>query len=143
MHAKISFENVRFLCDSMSMTRRKNPHYDYQKLMDALKALPNPMEDQKHGILIYIEGNARSNQTREQHIIKESHQLKVRDIESIPEGITNYLSYKKDPNNKGTFNYFIKRKGLSKGFIKVSIQIDNKNQKRAWIKTVYITYHIK
>lgn len=111
--------------------------------MDALKALPNPMEDIKHGVLIYIEGNARSNQTREQHIIKESHQLKVRDIESIPEGITNYLSYKKDPNNKGTFNYFIKRKGLSKGFIKVSIQIDNKNPKRAWIKTVYITYHIK
>ena len=143
MHVKISFENVCFLCDSMSMTRRKNPHYDYQKLMDALKALPNPMEDIKHGVLIYIEGNARSNQTREQHIIKESHQLKVRDIESIPEGITNYLSYKKDPNNKGTFNYFIKRKGLSKGFIKVSIQIDNKNPKRAWIKTVYITYHIK
>ena len=143
MHVKISFENMCFLCDSMSMTRRKNPHYDYQKLMDALKALPNPMEDIKHGILIYIEGNARSNQTREQHIIKESHQLKVRDIESIQNGITNYVAYKKDPTYEKTYNYYINRKGKDKGFIKVSIRISDENPHRAWVKTIYITYHIK
>lgn len=125
------------------MTRRKNPHYNYQKLMDALKVLPNPMEDKKHGLLIYIEGNARSNQTREQHIIKESHELKVRDIELIPNGIIDYVLYKKDPRYEKTYNYFIHRKGKDKGFVKVSIRISDRDSHHAWIKTVYVTYNLK
>ncbi len=112
-------------------------------LIEAIKSLPNPMFDSKHNLEIYIEGNARSNQTRVEHIVQKRHDLKVRDIESVFEGIKKYYLYVKDPVYKDTFNYYIVRKGQDKGFIKVSIQIDHRNPKRAWIKTIYITYRIK
>ena len=101
------------------------------------------MYDKKHDFYIYVEGNARSNQTRVDHIVEYGHDLKVRDLECVPEGIVHYFSYKKDPVYKNTFNYYIDRKGDDKGFIKVSIQIDSNDHKRAWIKTIFITYVIK
>ena len=61
----------------------------------------------------------------------------------MPEGITHYFEYKKDPTYKNTFNYYIKRKGNDKGFIKVSIRISDKDPKHAWIKTIFITYKLK
>ena len=123
--------------------KRKPKIYDPTDLINAVKSLPNPMIDTKHNLSIYIEGYARSNQTRVDHIVQSGHNLKVRDVESIPQGIKNYFAYKKDPTYKNTYNYYIVRKGIDKGFIKVSIRIDDNNPLRAWVKTIYITYKIK
>ena len=125
------------------MSKRKPRLYDPTKLIDAIKKWPNPMFDKKHGYYIYVEGRARSNQTREEHIVEYGHDLKVRDLDSVPDGIKNYFEYKKDPIYKDTYNYYIIRKGLDRGFVKVSIQIDSNNSKHAWVKTIFITYKIK
>ena len=125
------------------MTRRKPSTYDPTKLLEALEKLPNPLIDKKHNLSIYIEGRARSNQTRAEHIVEYGHDLKVRDIELIQLGISNYFKFKKDLKYKNTFNYYIKRKGSDKGFVKVSIKISNQNKKRAWVKTIFIAYKIK
>ena len=125
------------------MTRRKPIIYDPTKLLEALEKLPNPLIDKKHNLSIYIDGRARSNQTRAEHIVEYGHDLKARDIELIQIGISNYFKYKKDSKHKNTFNYYIKRKGSDKGFVKVSIKISNQNKKRAWVKTIFIAYKIK
>lgn len=126
------------------MTKRKPKIYNPNDLIAAIKKWPNPMYDKKHGFYIYIDdGRARSNQTRIEHIVEFGHDLKVRDLELIPEGIKHYFEYKKDPVYKNTFSYYFKRKGRDKGIIKMSIQIDNNDNKRAWIKTIFITYVIK
>ena len=101
------------------------------------------MFDKKHGYYLYVEGKARSNQSREEHIVEYGHDLKARNLELVPEGIKNYFEYKKDHVYKDTFNYYLLRKGKDKGFIKVSIQIDGSNPKHAWIKTIFIAYKIK
>lgn len=126
------------------MTRRKPRIINNEKIIEAIMELPNPIYDKKHDLYIFIEGNARSNQTRVEHIAEYNHDLKVRDIKQIPQIISGYyFSYKKDPFKKDTFNYYALRKGRDKGFVKISIQIDASNRKRAWIKTVYTTYLIK
>ena len=125
------------------MSKRKPRVYNPSHLIEAIEKWPNPMFDKKHGYYLYVEGRARSNQTRVEHIIEYGHDLKARDLECVPEGIKNYFEYKKDPIYKDTFNYYILRKGEDRGFIKVSIQIDKEDSKHAWIKTVFITYHIK
>ena len=125
------------------MTQRKPPIYDPTKLIEAIEKWPSPIIDKKHNLSIYVEGRARSNQTRVDHIVEYGHDLKVRDLESVPEGINKYFSYKKDPTYPKTYNYYIQRKGEDKGFIKVSIRISDSNPKEAWIKTIFITYHIK
>lgn len=125
------------------MTRRKPNIYDPTLLIDAINKWPNPMYDKKHDLYIYVEGNARSNQTRVDHIVEYGHDLKVRDLECVPEGIVHYFAYKKDPVYKNTFNYYIKRKGMDKGFIKVSIRISENDPHHAWIKTIFIAYKIK
>ena len=125
------------------MTKRKPHNYDPTHLIEVIEKWPNPMYDKRHGYYIYVEGRARSNQTRVEHIVKCGHDLKERDLEVVPLGINNYFEYKKDPIYKDTYNYYLCRKGKDKGLIKVSIQIDGKNHKRAWIKTIYITYSIK
>jgi len=122
---------------------RKIKRYDPTNLIKAIEKWPNPMHDKRHGYYIYVEGRARSNQSRVEHIVKRGHDLKVRDLDLVPEGISKYVRYKKDPVYKDTYNYYLNRKGKDKGFIKISIQIDNKNPKKAWIKTIYITYKIK
>ena len=123
--------------------KRKPKTYNPEHLIEAIEKWPNPMYDKRHGYYIYVEGRARSNQTRVEHIIEYSHDLKARDLELVPDGIKNYFDYKKDPVYKDTFNYYLLRKGLDKGFIKISIQIDSQNKKKAWIKTIFITYKIK
>ncbi len=125
------------------MTKRKPYVYDPVPLIEAIKKWPNPMFDKKHNLYIYVEGNARSNQTRMEHIVDYRHDLKVRDLESVPEGINKYFAYKKDPIYPKTFNYYIKRKGDDKGLIKLSVRISDENPAYAWVKTVFITYHIK
>ena len=125
------------------MTKRKPRIYDPSRLIDAIRKWPNPMFDKKHGYYIYVEGRARSNQTREEHIVKYNHDLKVRDLNLVPKGITNYIEYRKDPIYKNTWNYYIERRGQDIGFIKVCIRIDDHNPKYAWIKTIFIAYKIK
>lgn len=126
-----------------TMTKRKPKYHNEKKLIEAIEKLPNPMHDKKHNLYIYIEGRARSNESRVDHIVEYGHDLKVRDIESIVEGINNYQFYCKDPNYKQTYIYYISRKGKDKGLIKVAIRISEINHKKAWIKTIYITYKIK
>lgn len=101
------------------------------------------MYDKRHGYYIHVQEKARSNQTRIEHIVKASHDLKTRDLDLVPQGINNYFLYKKDPVYKDTYNYYLHRKGQDRGFIKISIQIDNKDKTYAWIKTIYIAYKIK
>lgn len=125
------------------MSKRRPRIYDPTNLINAIEKWPNPMYDKKHRYYIYVEGRARSNQTRVEHIIEHGHDLKVRDLELVPKGIQNYIAYKKDSVYKDTFNYYVVRKGKDKGFIKISIQLDNRDKKHAWVKTVFITYKIK
>lgn len=125
------------------MSKRKPKIYNPTNLIEAIEKWPNPMYDKKHGYYIYVEGRARSNQTRVEHIIEYGHDLKARDLELVPNGIKNYFKYRKDPIYKNTFNYYIKRGGQDKGFIKVSVRISDYDNKYAWIKTVFITYKIK
>ena len=125
------------------MTKRKPRIYDPTHLIEAIEKWPNPMYDKKHNYYIYVEGRARSNQTREEHIVEYGHDLKARDVALVPDGINNYIKYRKDPVYKNTYNYYIKRGGQDKGFIKVSIRISDNDNKHAWVKTVFITYRIK
>lgn len=125
------------------MAKRKPRIYDPSHLIAAIEKWPNPMHDKKHDCYVYVEGRARSNQTRQEHIVEYGHDLKARDLELVPEGINNYITYRKDPVYKNTYNYYIKRGGQDKGFIKVSIRISDNDNKHAWVKTVFITYRIK
>ena len=125
------------------MSKKKPKVYNPKNLLEAIEKWPNPMFDKKHGYYIYVEGQARSNQTRVEHIVEFGHNLKARDLTIVPEGINNYFEYKKDPVYKDTFNYYLIRKGLDKGFVKVSVQINYKDHTKAWIKTIFIAHKIK
>ena len=125
------------------MSKRKPRIYDPTNLVNAIEEWNVPIYDKKHGYYIHLEERARSNQTRVQHIVRYGHDLKVRDLKLVPNGINNYLDYRKDPVYKNTFNYYIKRGGNDRGFIKLSIRISDYDSKYAWIKTVFVTYKIK
>ena len=125
------------------MAKKTNGKY-YLKLIEALKKLPPLIEDKRHGFIIQIRDDmARSNETRFQHIAKKMHELKVRDIESIPEGIRNYVRFVKSKEIKDTYYYYIKRKGGDKGFIQVAILVDMNDKKIAYLKTIFVAYRIK
>ena len=125
------------------MTAKTNEKYD-SKLIEALKKLPPLIEDKRHSLIIQIRNDqARSNETRFQHIAKKMHELKVRDIESISEGIRNYVRFVKSKEIKDTYYYYIKRKGGDKGFIQVAILVDMNDKKIAYLKTIFVAYRIK
>ncbi len=125
------------------MAKKTNGKYDL-KLIEALKKLPPLIEDKKHGFIINVrDDQARSNETRFQHIAKKMHELKVRDIKSIPEGIKDYIKFAKSKEIKDTYYYYIKRKGGDKGFIQVAILVDINDKKVAYLKTIFIAYRIK
>ena len=125
------------------MAKKKNEKFYDQKLIDALKKIPSPIWDKKHKIFIYLNNDqARSNESRFEHIAKKNHELKVRDIESIPDGINGYLYFTKSKEIKDTYYYYIKRKGNDKGFIQVAILVDLRDKSKAYIKTIFITYKI-
>ena len=125
------------------MTKKKTEIYD-AKLIEALKKLPPEIEDKKHGFIIQIRNDkSRSNETRFEHISKKMHELKVRDIESIPDGIKDYVLFTKSKDIKDTYYYYVKRKGKDKGFIQVAILIDKNDKKRAYLKTIFIAYRLK
>ena len=125
------------------MKQKVEPYYD-ENIVEALEKLPSTLFDKKHNLTILVRNDqARSNQTRFQHIARRDHQLKVRDIESIPEGINKYVRYVKSKTIKDTYYYYIDRKGEDKGFIEVAILIDINDKKIAYIKTAFITYRIE
>ena len=125
------------------MAKKTNGKYDL-KLIEALKKLPSIIEDKRHGFVIQIRDDmARSNETRFQHIAKKNHELKVRDIESIPEGIRCYVRFTKSKEQKDTYYYYIDRKGEDKGFIQLAIKLKEGESKIYYIKTIFITYRIK
>ena len=125
------------------MAQRKPKNYDPSHLIAEIEKWPNPMYDKKHGYFIYVEGMARSNQTRIEHIVEYGHDLKTRDLALVPQGIVHYFCYKKDPVYQNTYNYYIKRGGKDKGLIKVSVRVSDYDPQYAWIKTIFITYKIK
>ncbi len=125
------------------MAKKTNEKYDL-KLIEALKKLPSQIEDKRHGFIIQIrDDKARSNETRFQHIAKKMHELKVRDIESIPEGIRNYVKFTTSKELKDTYYYYINRKGMDKGFIQLAIKLKEGEKKVYYIKTIFIAYRIK
>ncbi len=67
----------------------------------------------------------------------------MKDILSLPKGIISRSKLKRDPKKKGTFNYYYPRKGVSGEFIKVSVLIDRKDPKKAFVKTIFITKVLK
>jgi len=124
------------------MRKRKGLSYE-QKLINALKKLPNPLEDKRHNIMIYFDDNrARSNQSRFQHIVNMRHGLKPSDVERIPRYIRSCI-FKKDIERSDTFNIYIKRNSYSDEYIKLSIEIKPETPKKATVKTIFITTNIK
>ena len=125
------------------MTKKTNGKYDL-KLIEALKKLPSQIEDKKHGFIVLVRNDrARSNETRFEHIAKKNHQLKVRDIELIPEGINKYAKFSKSLELKDTYYYYILRKGKDKGFVQLAIKLIEGEKKLYYIKTIFVSYRIK
>ena len=123
--------------------KRNSKNYD-QNIIEALQKLPEIIEDKKHNLLIYVRNDqARSNETRFEHIAKNAHELKVRDIEAIPEGITGYVKFRKSENLKETYYYYIKRKSNLKGYIQLAVKLYEGEKNKAYIKTIFITYSVK
>ena len=119
------------------MSKKRNDKIYDLKLIEALKKLPSQIEDKRHGFIIEIKDDrARSNETRFEHIAKKNHELKVRDIEAIPEGIIRYIKYVKSEEMENTFCYYIKRKGEDRGFIQVVILIDEDNPNAVQSKVI-------
>ena len=126
------------------MSKKRNSKYYDKNIIEALQKLPETIEDKKHNLIIYVRNDqARSNETRFEHIAKNAHELKARDIESIPSGIRRYVYFKKSKELKGTYYYLIKRKGEDRGFIQVTVQTTDKTAKKVYIKTIYIVYRVQ
>ena len=118
------------------MKNKKKGHNS--DIVEALKRLPNPIEDKIHEKIIFFDENrARSNESRFEHIAAKRHNLTVKDIEYIPVGIqTSRL--KKDKTKKDTYNYYIQKKGSNNLYIKISVRIDAKNSRIAKVKTIFV-----
>ena len=126
------------------MSKKRSANFYDQKIIEALRKLPSPIEDKRHNLLIYVEDDrSRSNETRFEHIAKNYHELKVKDIEAIPKGIVQYVKFKKSKELKETYYYYIKRKNDKGGFIRLAVKLFEGEKKKAYIKTIFITYRIK
>ena len=124
------------------MGKKKKLTYE-EKLEKALKSLPFPLKDKKHGIVIdCLNDQARSNQTRYDHILQERHGLTLPDIELIPKRI-NTSDLIKDKTRKKTYNLFIKRSKALGGYVQISLEIDFKESNKAKIKTMFVTKNMK
>ena len=124
------------------MAKKKGPSYE-QKLINALKKLPSPLEDKRHNILIYFDDNrARSNQSRFEHIVSMRHGLKSSDIERIPRYLKTCI-FKKEAGRDETYNIYIKRNNYGDEYIKISIRRDSEEPNKATVKTIFITKNMK
>jgi len=120
------------------MAKKKGPSYE-TKMINALKNLPNPLEDFRHSLLLYfVDNRARSNETRYEHIIKSSHGLLPADIKYIPEGIKK-SKLKKDKLRKWTYEYVFERKGNKREYMKICVQLDKDDSHIAVVKTIFIS----
>ena len=121
------------------MSKKKSVNYS-QNLIHALNKLPSPIYDERHDVTVYLDDNkARSNQSRFQHIARNFHELKVKDIESIPLGITKQSVLKKDKKRKDTYNYYYLRKSDKRKFIKISILITDYEKRIGTVKSLFVT----
>ena len=124
------------------MAKKKYLSYE-EKLIEALRKLPIPLEDKKHNIVIYFsDDRARSNQSRFQHIAMTTHELRPSDIERIPKHINN-SKIKKDKTRADTFNVYIKRNNYNDEYIKMSLKISDLKDRTAYVKTIFITKRYK
>ena len=125
------------------MARKKRLTY-HEKMVEALKKIPNPIEDKRHNIFIYfVNDQARSNQTRYEHLFEKRHGLTAHDIKHIKSGINKWI-FKRDLERTDTFNIYIQRYSYSKEeYIKLSLHIDPRKPKRALVKTMFITRNVK
>lgn len=120
------------------MAKRKGLSYE-QKMLNALKKLPNPLEDKKHNLFIYFDDDrARSNRSRFGHIAELRHGLLPCDIDRTLKHI-NDSKLKKDKRRTDTFNLFIKRNSYNDKYIQISLEIEDLNLKIAFVKTIFIT----
>ena len=124
------------------MTKKKGLSYE-EKLINALKSLPNPIKDTKHGILIKFEDDrARSNESRFDHISLMRHDLHLSDIRKVIQHINESI-IKKDLERNNTYNLYIKRNNFGVEYIKISLELDFKVSNKATVKTMFITKNIK
>lgn len=124
------------------MARRKGLSYE-EKMINALKSLPNPIDDKRHNILIhFVDDRARSNESRFEHIISGRHELLPSDIKRIQRYIRKSL-FMKDKEKKDTFNYYIERNSYGIEYIKVSVKLTKDKPQDAYVRTIFITKVIK
>lgn len=124
------------------MSKRSHTIKPDQNIIGALKKIPSPIYDKKHKHYVYFINDVDHNQTRFEHIAKQYHELRVRDIESIFGGINDYVLYKKSKNHKDTYYYYINRKGMDKGFVQVAIKLIEGETNKYYVKTIFITYRL-
>ena len=124
------------------MAKRKSLSYE-EKMINALRNLPCPLDDKRHNLKIYFDDNrARSNKSRFEHITNKRHKLKPSDIKRIPTHIKNCI-FKKDLERSCTYNIYIKRNSYSEEYIKISVLINLNEPNIAIVKTVFITKVLK
>ena len=124
------------------MAKRKGLTYE-QKLTNALKKLPNPLEDKRHNLKIHFaDDRARSNESRFEHIVNQRHGLRPADIQRIQRYL-NRCIFKKDNERTDTYNIYIKRNSISNEYIKISVKIEPSQPDVAIVKTIFITRVIK
>ena len=124
------------------MAKKKGISHE-QRIMNALKTLPDVLEDKKHRIKIrFINERARSNESRFEHIALKRHELKPSDIKRIIKGISN-SELKKENYREKTFNLYIKRNGYGDDYIKISLILDFTVSNEAKVKTIFITKNVK
>ncbi len=125
------------------MSKKRALNYDLN-LVEALKKLPNPIIDKKHNLSIFIDDTkARSNQSRFEHIARHFHELRVKDIELIYKGINKNPIFKRDKARKDTFNYLFQRRNDKNHYLKMSVLVKDYKQRKAVIKTIFITKSLK
>ena len=124
------------------MSKKKKLSYE-EKMLEALKSLPNPIEDKRHNIDIYFnDDRARSNESRFEHVIEKRHELLPSDIKRIPNNIKKAI-FKIDKERKDSYNYYIRRNRNSDAFIKISVRINPETPKTAIVKTIFVTKNLK
>ena len=124
------------------MAKKKGKTHE-QKIINALNALPDVIEDTKHRIkVMFINDQARSNESRFEHISLDRHELSVNDIKRIQKQISK-SELKIDNERTKTYSIYIKRNNYNNEYIKLSVTLDFKISNEAKVKTVYITKNIK
>ena len=124
------------------MAKKKGLSYE-EKMINALRKLPTPLEDKRHNLKIFFDDNrARSNESIFEHIVKQRHELQPSDIKRIPRYIKSSI-FRKDSERSETYNIYIKRNNYNKEYIKISVQIKDNQPNIAIVKTIFITKILK